>query len=141
MLYYNMNSFKGSKIQFKKDENNTMKEYYITFRWVLFLEYLALYRVFIFSQEEYSPEDPANPCADYPTEEYESYADCDDHFVRSFLPPGLKPFWTVDNISEATDKFNLDDYESFFDIHGIFRSDCWKLRYIAWVKCVSMRIR
>ena len=44
----------------------------------------------------------------YPTEEYESYADCDDHFVRSFLPPGLKPFWTVDNISEATDIFTLD---------------------------------
>ena len=45
----------------------------------------------------------------YPTEEYESYADCDDHFVRSSLPPGLKPFWTVDNISEATDIFNFDD--------------------------------
>ena len=59
------------------------------------------------SQEEYSPEDPANPCVNYPTEEYESYADCDDHFVRSFLPPGLKPFWTVDNISEATNVFRL----------------------------------
>ena len=44
----------------------------------------------------------------YPTEEYESYADCDDHFVRSFLPPGLKPFWTVDNITHATDIFTLD---------------------------------
>ena len=69
---------------------------------------------YIISQEEYSPEDPANPCADYPTEEYESYADCDDHFVRTSLPPGLKPFWTVDNISEATDIFNFDedsDYE------------------------------
>ena len=59
------------------------------------------------SQEEYSPEDPANPCVNYPTEEYESYADCDDHFVRSFLPHGLKPFWTVDNISEATNVFRL----------------------------------
>ena len=66
------------------------------------------WRVSIFSQEEYSPEDPANPCVNYPTEEYESYADCDDHFVRSFLPPGLKPFWTVDNISEATDTFYLE---------------------------------
>ena len=44
----------------------------------------------------------------YPTGEYESYADCDDHFVRSFLPPGLKPFWTVDNITHATDIFTLD---------------------------------
>ena len=41
MLYYNMNSFKGSKIQFKKDENNTMKEYYITFRWDYVLKYFV----------------------------------------------------------------------------------------------------
>ena len=65
------------------------------------------------SQEEYSPEDPANPCVNYPTEEYESYADCDDHFVRTFLPPGLKPFWAVDNISEATDTFSLE-YELYY---------------------------
>ena len=69
---------------------------------------------FNFSQEEYSPEDPANPCVNYPTEEYESYADCDDHFVRSFLPPGLKPFWTVDNISEATDTFYPDPEDEDF---------------------------
>ena len=62
----------------------------------------------MFSQEEYSPEDPANPCAHYPTEEYESYADCDDDFVRSFLPPGLKPFWTVDNISEASCTYSIE---------------------------------
>ena len=49
----------------------------------------------------------------YPTEEYESYADCDDHFVRSFLPPGLKPFWTVDNISEATNIFYFDNETTF----------------------------
>ena len=64
------------------------------------------------SQEEYSPEDPANPCVNYPTEEYESYADCDDQFVRKFLPPGLKPFRTVDNMSEATNKSTLD-YKSY----------------------------
>ena len=62
---------------------------------------------FLISQEEYSPNDPANPCANYPTEEYSSYADCDDDFVRRSLPPGLKPFWTVDNISEATNKFSI----------------------------------
>ena len=32
MLYHNKINFKGKKIQFAKDENNTMKEYYITFR-------------------------------------------------------------------------------------------------------------
>ena len=76
---------------------------------------------FVISQEEYSPEDPTNPCVNYPTEEYQSYADCDDHFVRSFLPPGLKPFWTVDNISDATDTFYLeyDLYDKTFAYLGI----------------------
>ena len=81
----------------------------------------SLIRVFITSQEEYSPEDPANPCVNYPTEEYESYADCDDHFVRRILPPGLKPFWTVDNISDATDNFYLEnkiyDYWYYYGIN------------------------
>ena len=72
------------------------------------MDYFSLIRVFITSQEEYSPEDPANPCVNYPTEEYESYADCDDHFVRRSLPPGLRPFWAIDNISEATNIFNFD---------------------------------
>ena len=68
----------------------------------------------IFSQEEFSPEDPANPCVNYPTEEYESFADCDDHFVRRSLMPGLKPFWTVDNISEATNCASFQ--KSGFDV-------------------------
>ena len=62
----------------------------------------------MFSQEEYSPEDPANPCVNYPTEQYESYADCDDQFVRRSLPPGYQPFWAVDNISEATNEVSLN---------------------------------
>ena len=65
--------------------------------------------VFIISQEEYSPEDPANPCVNYPNEEYESYADCDDHFVKQTLPPNLRPFWAVDNISEATISYDLEN--------------------------------
>ena len=36
----------------------------------------------ILSQEENSPEDPANPCVMYPTEEYSSYAECDDDYLR-----------------------------------------------------------
>ena len=62
----------------------------------------------MFSQEEYSPEDPANPCVNYPTQQYTSYADCDEQFVRRSLPPGLQPFWAVDNISQATDEVSLN---------------------------------
>ena len=74
----------------------------------------------IFSQEEYSPYDPSNLCANYPTEEFDSYADCDDNFVRRTLPPGLKPFWTVDNISEATETFtmNSEEYSRWFYDYG-----------------------
>ena len=77
------------------------------------------------SQEEYSPEDPANPCVNYPTEEYQSYADCDDHFVRRSLPPGLKPFWSVDNISEATNTYSMktEDYDDLYSgVLGMFRN-------------------
>ena len=57
----------------------------------------------------------------YPTEEYESYAECDDHFVTRSLPPGLKPFWAVDNISEATNTFSMktDVYEKTVSGLGI----------------------
>ena len=60
-----------------------------------------------FSQEEFSPEDPANPCANYPTEKYSSYADCDDAFVRRYLSPGFKPFWSVDDLSETKNVMSL----------------------------------
>ena len=93
------------------------------------LEYFAFIHS-NYSQEEYSPEDPANPCVNYPMEEYESYADCDDHYVRSFLPPGLKPFWTVDNISEATNTFHAHlEYEllaktfSYLGIYKVVRNN------------------
>ena len=70
------------------------------------------------SQEEYSPSDPANPCVNYPTEEYHSYGECDDQFVRRSLPPGLRPFWTVDNISEATSRFHIETDSFDADILG-----------------------
>ena len=74
-----------------------------------------------FSQEEYSPDDPANPCVNYPTEEYSSYADCDDEFVRRSLPSSLKPFWAVDNISEASNVVSVArDVWDHMD-YGIYR--------------------
>ena len=59
------------------------------------------------SQEEYSPEDPANPCTNYPTGKYSSYADCDDDFVRRYLTPGFKHFWSVDDLSETKNVMSL----------------------------------
>ena len=70
------------------------------------------------SQEEYEEDDPANPCTNYPTEEFSSYAACDEHFVRRSLPPGLKPFWAVDNISQATRSFSIKTEEYSDDMIG-----------------------
>ena len=83
-----------------------------------------------YSQEEYSPDDPANPCTNYPTEEYSSYADCDDEFVRRSLPPGLKPFWAVDNISEATNIFtmNSEEYRRHFSFN--YGESCRNMKQI-----------
>ena len=72
--------------------------------------------VYCFSQEEFDPADPSNPCVNYPTEKHRSYADCDDQFIRRTFPPDLRPFWTVDNISEASSSYTtqpglqLDDF-------------------------------
>ena len=65
-------------------------------------------------QKEGSPKDKKNPCVDYPTENHSSYADCDDDFVRRSLPPGLVPFWAVDNISLASNNFTFktSDYQT-----------------------------
>ena len=97
---------RDSEIIQKRDDDNILREYFVTFR--LIFRNLYFWLAYVYSQEEYSPEDPANPCANYPTEEYSSYSDCDDDFVRRALPPGLKPFWTVDNISEATNTFSMN---------------------------------
>ena len=87
----------------KKDAKHRLQGYFITFGSVL------TYLINQIQNQNFQPDDPANPCANYPTEEFDSYADGDDHFVRRTLPAGLKPFWTVDNISEATETFTMNE--------------------------------
>ena len=89
---FNIQSEEGDQILIDKDDNSSMIDYFVSV-----------------SQEQYDSEDPANPCANYPTEEFSSYADCDDQFVKRSLPPGLKPFWAVDDISEADDTISIDN--------------------------------
>ena len=43
------------------------------------------------------------------TEKYPSYADCDDDFILRSLPPGLTPFWSLDNSSLASNNFTLKE--------------------------------
>ena len=49
--------------------------------------------------------DVSKNCVNYPTEEYSSFAECDEKFVQQqFLEHfgEIKPFWVVDNISDVT---------------------------------------
>ena len=50
---------------------------------------MAYVNSFTFRQVVYSPEDPANPCTNYPNERFRSYEDCDEDFIRRSLPHGL----------------------------------------------------
>ena len=59
------------------------------------------------SQEEYPEEDPENPCTNYPNQLHQSYAECDDQFVRSSLPDDFAPFWSLDDMSQATTNYTV----------------------------------
>ena len=56
----------------------------------------------IFSQLKLSEEDKTSNCVNYPTPEYDSYADCDEDYIKRTLPTIIRPFWFVRNISQAT---------------------------------------
>ena len=58
------------------------------------------YRVEI-SQRVFVEEDPTNNCQVYPNKQYQSYQDCDDHFVRKLLP-GLTPIWMTEDFAEVS---------------------------------------
>ena len=96
--------------------------------------YCPFYEKIICSQEEYDPEDPANPCTNYPTEEFSSYADCDDQFVKRYLPPDLKPFWAVDNISEATNRYSINT-RSYYNLLLGKRTQCSSLSSCLQMTC------
>ena len=63
------------------------------------------------SQTEHSEEDKERDCVHYPTQEHQTYADCDQAYVRSTLPRDLEPFWNVDDISQATSFWENENKE------------------------------
>lgn len=58
------------------------------------------------SQFIYLETDKERTCRTYPNTDYDSYRDCDEHFVHHELlrDYGLTPFWATDNLSEITKK-------------------------------------
>ena len=49
----------------------------------------------------------------YPTKEYQTYADCDQDYVRRTLPSDLVPFWNADNISQASSFWESENKEIY----------------------------
>ena len=64
------------------------------------------------TQRVFAEEDPANTCRDYPNEEYLSYEECDNQFVKSLLPVGLTPVWMTDHYAEVSTHV-FDENETF----------------------------
>ena len=47
-------------------------------------------------------------CVNYPNKQFQTYADCDQDFVRRQLPPDFKPFWNQEpgNLTGVTTKYD-----------------------------------
>ena len=56
----------------------------------------------------YVEEDASKNCRNYPTPEFASYRDCDDHFMKDFIstfdPPDLVPIWLTDDLRNVTSR-------------------------------------
>ena len=48
-------------------------------------------------------EDESNSCQDYPIEKFQTFKECDAHFInKQMRNEGVMPFWATDNIEEVT---------------------------------------
>ena len=54
-------------------------------------------------------DEKTGECKNYPSDEFESFNDCVGGFIEKTLPDGLIPFWSTSNLSEATEKYFLDE--------------------------------
>ena len=62
---------------------------------------------------QFAEEDPGNDCRNYPNDDFLSYKDCDDDYLRKEvdrISPGLKPIWLTDDLSLATPQKVLQNY-------------------------------
>ena len=97
----------------------------------------SIYKYFAahFHQNNFVETDPAKNCEDYPTTQFESYDQCDDHFVKKYLetnfPNDFLPIWATDDLDSVTKLMSLDGKISGLQrrnygdlIEGIIQSDC-----------------
>ena len=81
----------------------------------------------------FSEKDPFNSCQQYPSEEFESFGECDNFHASKYIFEhyGLIPFWTIGNskdFEKATkwkyDPALWDDYYYTYSVDGTLPSDC-----------------
>ena len=55
------------------------------------------------SQNIFVEEDESKNCRNYPNEDFDSYANCDDNYMQSLCDEaGLLPIWLTDDLNKAT---------------------------------------
>ena len=63
------------------------------------------------STNKYIEKDLTKYCVVYPNQNYNSYRECDDDFMRIFIstfdPPVLVPVWLTGNIENVTSKISM----------------------------------
>ena len=111
-------SMKGEKMTLDFSDEDVTREYFITIRQdkIKCTMNTVLLLTFTWqqpSQEEFPEDDPDNPCTVYPNRDYQSFADCDDHYVRTLLPDDLVPFWMCneEDMSQATNNYTAKQEE------------------------------
>ena len=67
--------------------------------------------LYISSRTEHSEEDKQRDCVHYPTKDYQTYAECDQEYVRRTLPSDLVPFWNAENLSQASSFWENENEE------------------------------
>ena len=86
---------KGDTIMLEKSEISVDKDYYVKF-----------------NQNTFSENDKSKKCRNYPTEDFNSYKDCDDNFVKYQGPE------TLMTVSGETDIINVRNSTISFDDFG-----------------------
>ena len=65
------------------------------------------------SENVYVEEDPSKDCRDYPNKEYESFADCDNQYVRNVCKKhDINPVWLTNDFANVTVQYFLSDDEA-----------------------------
>ena len=116
-LMRNREKHTGERIFVNKQDKVNVLEHSLSFRSSP-LSYLWSSYSTVSRQFKHSPIDITSNCVNYPTEQFESYKDCDEDFMRRTLPDGLVPFWMVDNISMASTSYPTDDMRNLYWMMG-----------------------